>query len=124
MENRKFPRIRLKELGCVIHNGSEFLAVGTAEREVFALILDLSSGGALIKTNITSQKNAQFSLQFPNVANLESFSVKCKIARVTKSPDSEPLKPRYILGLEFIDPEVNQIKDFIEVTFKIHEDTK
>ena len=41
MENRKFPRIRLKELDCVIHNGSELLAVGTPEREVYEKILDM-----------------------------------------------------------------------------------
>ena len=98
----------------MIHNGDKFLPKGLEEREVFAIILNMSVGGASIKTNIMVQRQAIFTLHIPNVAYLESFQVKSEIITVLKSLESRPLRPRYVLGLKFIDPQVSIIKAFIK----------
>ena len=118
MKDRKFPRIKIKEQKCVIHDGSNYLPVGLDEREVLAIILDLSIGGASIRTNITSRLNASFVLQIPEIDNLESFSIKTEIVRLAIADDSKPLKPRYLMGLKFIEPDVDRIKTFLELASK------
>ena len=125
MNKRRFPRIKIREQSAIIHNGEKYLAIGSEEREAFALILDLSSGGTQLKSNISCQEKSSLNIQFPNVANFESFAVKSQVVRVQKSPDSEPLKPRYILGLKFTDvqdAEKDYIKKFIDITWKTSKD--
>ena len=124
MADRKFPRIKIKEQKCVINDGSKYLPVGLDEREVLAIILDLSVGGASIKTNITSRLHASFVLQIPKLENLESFSIKSEIVRLSVSDDSKPLKPRYLMGLKFVEPDVDRINSFLDLAAKSPEPNK
>ena len=124
MESRKFPRVKLKEQSCIIHDGARYLSAGHSEREVLAKVINLSLGGASLITNITSQLNTSFVLQFPNVANLGSFSMKSELKRESKHLNHSPQKPVYVLGLKFIDPDVNLIDNFIKLTSKPPKTTK
>ena len=113
MPKRKFPRIKLKEVSCIIHDGTKYRATGEDERETFALILDISYGGASIKTNISCQEGASFVLQIPKMFDLESFSIKSEVVRSNESDDSRPFHPRYLIALKFIDPAaMNRIQKF------------
>ena len=124
MENRDSIRVRLKEQSCVIKEGFYFLPAGLDEREVIAIVLDISIGGALLKTNIASRLDASFILQIPKTGNLKKISINSKIVRLTPSDDSKPFKPRYLMGLKFIDPDVKHVKEFIKLTSKSIKNTK
>ena len=121
---RQFPRIKIKEQKCVIHDGTKYLPIGADEREVIAIILDLSVGGASLRTNISSRLNASFTLHLPKIGNLEAFSIKSEIVRLATAEDSQPRKPRYLMGLKFIDPDAKLIKSFLELASKSPETAK
>ena len=116
MESRGFLRVKIKEQSCAIDDGFEFYPVGVDEREALATVLDLSYGGASIETNIKSRVHAAFTLKFPKIKSLNGFSVNSKIVRIQMSGDSTPLKPKYLIALKFVDPEVSLIEKFIKLS--------
>ena len=121
--DRNFPRIKIKEQKCVVNDGAKFIPTGSDEREVLAIILDLSLGGASLKTNISSRLNAAFQLQLPPVGDLEAFTVNSEIVRLEMADDSTPKKPRFLFGLKFIEPDTGRIKKFIEFAAETAEKT-
>ena len=116
MTNRIYSRIKIKEQTCVINNGYEFLPVGMAERESVGTIMNLSFGGALLKTPIHSQLNTSFLLHFPEVGGMKSFSINSQIVRLQILDESTAKKPIYLIGFKFIDPDLNLIENFIKCT--------
>ena len=112
MEQRNFPRLKLKEQSCVIHDGTQYKPTGEGERETFCLILDMGYGGVSIKTNISSAVGASMVIGFPKISDLESFTVGCEVRRVEMAENINGVAYAHIyrMGLRFLNPDVNKIK--------------
>ena len=116
MNNRKYPRIKIKEQSCKIDNASVFDSADTDEREASATISDFAYGGACITTNISAKVKTILLLNIPSTESLPSFSIKSEILRVSLAHLSTPLKPRFNLGLKFINPDVKLIDKFMKLS--------
>ena len=113
-QNRKFPRISLKEQSCIIQSCGSFYAAGLEHRVGPAIITNLSLGGAQLKSKIQAKEQTIFDLQFPSIEDLESFTIKSEIVRSSLvAADSKPGNHVYLVGVRFVNPEVNIIDRFI-----------
>ena len=113
--NRKYPRITIREKIEIMHDGDNFKPVGDESREAICTVMDMAFGGACVRTNIREKIGFSLDIKFPSVENMETFVEHGKVIRVEESKDSTPLNPQYLLGIKFTKPNVNRIQKFMKI---------
>ena len=115
-EKRKFLRVGITQLTCIILNeeGNYEAIEGTATvHRVPIMIHDISLGGVCISLDQELKVEALIDLEIPKIKGLDATVINCEVTRsVFKVVES---KHSYEVGLNFKNRNVEYLKQFIEL---------
>ena len=111
MEKRNFLRAQLKKSTCIAKDQRVYKLVTESSVSIPVKIdvLDMSTGGLCIMTEVEILNGTNFDLIIPEIKTLSSATVKCKVTRsLFNKSDS-----KYEVGVQFIPPNTDYLKKLI-----------
>ena len=111
MVKRKFLRAKLKKSTCIAKDQGVYSLIteSSVSIPVKIDILDISTGGLLVKTEVEILNGTDFDLMIPEIKTLSSATVKCKVTRsLFDKHDSI-----YEIGVQFIPTNTDYLKQLV-----------
>ena len=110
-EKREFLRTKVKRLTSIVkHEGVyKLIEEDKISTPIPTNVKDISTGGLRIVSEYELMKGAFIDLTIPDIETLDSAIVKCKVMRSLFDDDT------YDIGLRFIPPNTDYLKQFVEL---------
>jgi hypothetical protein len=111
MEKRNFLRAQLKKSTCIAKDQGVYKLVTESSVSIPVKIdvLDMSTGGLRIMTEVEILNGTNFDLIIPEIKTLSSATVKCKVTRsLFDKHDSI-----YEIGVQFIPTNTDYLKQLV-----------
>jgi len=116
-EKRKFIRLQVRRLTSIVkQQGKYALLEETLKKDLTLLdIKDISTGGLRIESKDEFIKGTSFELTIPKIKKLDMAIIKCEVTR------SDFIDGNYVydIGLRFIPPNTDYLKELVESTKSI-----
>jgi hypothetical protein len=116
-EKRKFIRVQVRRLTSIVKQQGKYeLLEETLKKDLTLLdIKDISTGGLRIESEDEIIKGTSFELTIPKIKKLDMAIIKCEVTR------SDFIDGDYVydIGLRFIPPNTDYLKELVEATKSI-----
>ena len=113
-KKRKFVRTELRLLASMVKTPMgdyKVLLEQQKKNPTLIDIKDISTGGLRIATKFELMKGTSLELTIPKLKTIDSTVLKCEVTRVKYVDGSG----EYVIGLKFIPPNTDYLKQFVEV---------
>ena len=115
-EKRSFLRAKVKKSTCIAKDQGvyTFITESSVSIPVKIDVLDISTGGLRLMTEIEILNGTDFDLMIQEIKTLSSNTVKCKVTR-SLFDKSDSI---YEIGVQFIPPNTYYLKQLVELLKK------
>ena len=112
-KKRRFVRTELRLLASMVKTpmGDYKLLLEQQKKNPTPIdVKDISTGGIRIESKYELMKGASLELTIPKLKTIDSTVLKCEVTRVEYVDGSG----EYVIGLKFIPPNTDYLKQFVE----------
>ena len=112
-EKRNFLRAKVKKTTCIAKDKGiyTFVTESSISIPVKINVLDISTGGLRLTTEVEILNGSNFDLMFQEIKTLSSATVKCKVTRSL----FDKLDSTYEIGVSFIPANTDYLKQLVEL---------